>query len=329
MLYLGLLILLPVFLYVWLKKIQDQAFVRKQDKYKRLGNKYDGLVKESLGLKKENFALEKIAQETTALYDITKDICKSMEADSLFSIFQENINKYIRLGDCKFIRYGDDLLKYKGYVSLPLTIQGETAGYLLASGIAEEDSDKFHILGHQFLLGIKRALLYKKIQELAITDSLTQVFSRRHFLERFMEETERSRRFNYKFSFLMADIDYFKKCNDQYGHLVGDVILKEVSNIIKESIRQIDFVGRYGGEEFAIVLPETDSAQAIVVAERIRKAIEKRHIRAYDEILKVTISIGVSTFPVDAADERLLLERSDKALYEAKVKGRNKVCVYG
>ncbi len=176
---------------------------------------------------------------------------------------------------------------------------------------------------------MKRAFLYQRIQELAITDGLTQVFSRRYFLERFREELVRSEKFNYSFSCLMIDIDHFKDYNDRYGHLVGDAILREVSKTIKENIRQIDLMGRYGGEEFSLILTETDKEKAELAAERIRQAIENKRIRVYNEDLKATVSIGVSTFPIDAKDMEQLIDKADLALYQAKEAGRNKVCVYG
>lgn len=126
----------------------------------------------------------------------------------------------------------------------------------------------------------------------------------------------------------MLDIDHFKEYNDKYGHLVGDVLLKEISRIIKDSIRQIDLVGRYGGEEFSIILTETDKEGAVFAAERIRQSVQNRSIRAYDEDLKVTISIGISVYPGHGQDAAGLIEKADQALYQAKDTGRNRVCLY-
>ncbi|MBU2258515.1 MAG: GGDEF domain-containing protein, partial [Candidatus Omnitrophica bacterium] len=147
--------------------------------------------------------------------------------------------------------------------------------------------------------------------------------------ERFVEEINRSRKFDYSLAFLMIDIDYFKDLNDRYGHLVGDVILKEVSRIIKDNIRQIDILGRYGGEEFCLALPETEKEEARFAAERIREAIEDALIRAYDEDLRITLSVGIAVFPGDAQDTDALIDRADQALYKAKQSGRNKVCIHG
>ena len=170
--------------------------------------------------------------------------------------------------------------------------------------------------------------MYETVEALAITDSLTGLYTRRYFFERLNEELNRSKKYGLRFSFLMIDIDDFKKCNDTHGHLVGDVILKDVSRIIKEGVREIDLVARYGGEEFSIILPETDKNGAMLAAERVRKKIDENVFKAYDEILKVTVSIGVSVYPEDGSDAGEIVERADKALYAAKNSGKNIVCEY-
>jgi diguanylate cyclase (GGDEF)-like protein len=124
----------------------------------------------------------------------------------------------------------------------------------------------------------------------------------------------------------MIDVDYFKTFNDRYGHLVGDVILREVSKTIKENVRQIDLVGKYGGDEFSIVLSRTSKADAQIIAERILKSIHQKQIRAYDENLEITVSIGISIFPDDANSASQIIEKADQALYQAKTEGRSRVC---
>jgi diguanylate cyclase (GGDEF)-like protein len=328
MFYLGSLILLSILAALVLKRILGEPFLNKEGHLKNLGSEYAALAEEKSRLKRDNLEIEGAVNETIALYNITKDICKTLDEKKIFAIFRERINDYLKIGDCRFLDRDADLSFYKGSTIFPLVIQRDTIGYLAASDIEEKDRDRFHILAQQFLIGVKRVFLYKRMQELAITDSLTQLFSRRHFLDRSREEFNRSRKFKYKFSFLMVDIDKFKEFNDKYGHLVGDAILREVSKTIKETIRQIDFVGRYGGEELSIILVETDKEQASLAAERFRQAIEVKNIRVYDEELKVTISIGVSTFPGDGERIERLIEAADKALYAAKQAGRNKVCAY-
>jgi len=328
MLYLAALALLTVISYLLVQSVLAKANIKKEAVLGDLKSGYERFSLEFKRLKDENFALESNVAETAALYNITKDISRELNEDKIFRIFKERISNYIKVADCRFLDKKDDADSYKNYLSFPLVIDKATKGYLVANGVDEKDKYRFQILAQQLLLMLKRSFLYEKIQELAIMDGLTQVFGRRHFLERLKEEIKRSRKFKHNFSFLMVDIDKFKDFNDKYGHLVGDAILREISKGIKDTIRQIDFVGRYGGEELSIVLPETDKEQALLAAERIRQAIEFRNIKVYDEELKVTISVGISTFPDDANDSSPLVEAADYALYLAKDAGRNRACAY-
>ena len=328
MIYVTLAIPLICFLYFLVGQIAARCFLRIKSDLKGAQNDYATLHKTNAKLKQENEELKNTLAATVALYDITKQICKHLDESKVFASFSAEIDKYITVQDCAFIKGQMLPEQYKGYSVLPLKIDARHIGYLAASGIAHNDRDKFHILAHQFLLGIRRSLLYEQVQELAIMDGLTGVLSRRFFLERCQEELERSKQFGYNFAFLMADIDRFKEYNDRYGHLVGDVILKEAARIIKGSLREIDLVGRYGGEEFSIVLTETDCQGALFAAERIRQALESRSIRAYDEDLTATLSIGIAAFPGNGRVMNALIEKADQALYQAKQSGRNKVCVY-
>ncbi|MCX5668072.1 MAG: GGDEF domain-containing protein [Candidatus Omnitrophica bacterium] len=214
------------------------------------------------------------------------------------------------------------------FAAIPLLSENKFVGILTIDNLSKADFDRFLIVAMQFALGIKKVLLYETVEELAITDSLTGLYTRRYFFERFDEELQRSKRHGFKFSFLMIDIDDFKRCNDTYGHLVGDAVLKETAHIAKGSTREIDLTARYGGEEFSIILPETDRAGAMLVAERIRKKIEENIFTAYDEKLKVTVSIGLAVYPDDSQEAPDLIEAADKALYAAKSSGKNIVCEY-
>lgn len=211
---------------------------------------------------------------------------------------------------------------------IPLLSENKMIGILTIEDLPHVDLERFSILAVQFALEIKRALLYEIVEELAITDSLTGLYVRRYFFERLSEESNRSKKYKFKFAFLMIDIDNFKNANDTYGHLVGDIILKDVGRLMKESVREIDLVARYGGEEFSLVLPETGKEDARLVGERIRKKIEECIFRAYDEKLKVTVSIGISVYPDDSIDLKSLIEKADRALYVGKKAGKNVVCAY-
>ncbi|MDO8525372.1 MAG: sensor domain-containing diguanylate cyclase [Candidatus Omnitrophota bacterium] len=212
------------------------------------------------------------------------------------------------------------------FTAIPLLNEGRLAAILTVENLPTEELEKFLILSMQFALEIKKVLLYETVEKLSVTDSLTGLYLRRYFYERLSEELQRSRRYGFKFAFLMMDIDNFKNTNDTCGHLVGDIILKELGGIIKDSVREIDLVSRYGGEEFAVVLTETGAEGAMLVAERIRKKTEEHLFRAYDEALKITISIGLAAYPADSAEPDELVEKADIALYDAKKMGKNVVC---
>jgi diguanylate cyclase (GGDEF)-like protein len=309
------------------KEVVAQRLKRQEAICGRLLNElnYSNTLKKSLN--EENISLNKRFDDILALYELTKDICRSLDAEKIFSIFSKNLKQHISIGDCRYIKDSADLIKYKNYSIFPLNLEGnQIAGYLAVDRILETDKDKFGILVAQFLIGLRRTLLYQKVQELTITDVLTGVYCRRYFLERFSEELKRSRKNKSCLTFLMIDIDNFKQFNDRYGHLVGDAILRQVSRTIREAVRQIDFIGRYGGEEFSVVLAETSKEQANFAAERIRQAIALDVIKVYDEELKVTVSIGAATFPDNAANAQNLIEMADRALYLAKETGKNKVC---
>ena len=328
MLYLTALILANVFLLTLIKKSLDRRIEGALD-FAAKRCEYEKQLGENKEFKAGNHSLQNALDSIIALYDITKEICKSLDVDKVFGHFKEELNKFISVKDCKLLKGESGLPDYAGYTLFPLKIQDELIGNLAVEGLRDEDKERFYILSQQFLLGIKRAILYEGVQALSIIDTLTNVFNRRYYLERFKEELERSLKFNYVFSCLMVDIDYFKSFNDRYGHIVGDAILRELSKTIQENIRQIDLLGRYGGEEFSIILSETDKDAARFAAERIRKAIEEKSIKVYDEELKVTVSIGVSTYPQDGKGIDRLIDKADLALYKAKQAGRNKVCLYG
>ncbi|MGH7197913.1 MAG: GGDEF domain-containing protein [Candidatus Omnitrophota bacterium] len=214
------------------------------------------------------------------------------------------------------------------YIAQPIFIHEKIFAVLVLLGTEKKDVPVISILTDRFASEAQRVKLYEKVETLAITDGLTGVYVRRHLVERFQGELERSKRFGFKLSFLMIDIDNFKRFNDQFGHLVGDVVLRQTAETIKKSVREIDLAGRYGGEEFGVLLIETDESGAFFVAERIRRAVAERVFNAYDESLKVTVSIGCATLSSAVSEADVLIDAADSALYQAKRQGRNKVCSY-
>lgn len=218
---------------------------------------------------------------------------------------------------------------FKPFIAYPIFMEGRIFSVLVLSGITEQHFQSLLILIQRFISEMQRIRLYQKIQTLAITDGLTGVYVRRYWMERFEGELARSKKLGLKLSLLMVDIDNFKKFNDQYGHLVGDAVLKQVAETIKKSVREIDLVGRYGGEEFTVLLIETDESAAFFVAERIRRTVQERTLRAYDENLQVTLSIGCTTLSDILKNAPLLIDAADTGLYQAKHEGKNRVCFHG
>ncbi|MDI6796227.1 MAG: diguanylate cyclase [Desulfatibacillaceae bacterium] len=169
----------------------------------------------------------------------------------------------------------------------------------------------------------------RQLQELANRDGLTGLFNHRYFQEALSKDFQRAMRYHESLSCVLLDIDFFKKFNDTYGHQTGDVVLKTLGGIIEDSLRDTDLAARYGGEEFALVLYHTPAPAAYMVADRLRQSVENHEFVHDDLVLKVTISVGVATFPhPDIPDHKTLVECADKALYRAKEAGRNQVIAF-
>jgi diguanylate cyclase (GGDEF)-like protein len=168
-------------------------------------------------------------------------------------------------------------------------------------------------------------LTEQKMRVLATTDGLTGVLNRRYFFERGQNELERSLRYGHELSMLILDIDHFKQVNDRFGHQAGDFVLGELAELADQSIRSTDLLGRYGGEEFIMILPEADLESAQAVAERLRQKIEKHKFVFDEQTIQITISIGVSSWTNPDTELDDLISRADRSLYAAKHAGRNRV----
>jgi diguanylate cyclase (GGDEF)-like protein len=177
-------------------------------------------------------------------------------------------------------------------------------------------------MANQAAVVIEKARLFN----LATIDGLTGLIVHRHFQAKMEEEFRRAKRYQKDLSYLMTDIDHFKKFNDTWGHQIGDMVLREVAKIVRSCVRDTDVAARYGGEEFAVILPETDLDGAILFAERLREKVEAASFEGPEQDLKVTISIGVSSLPSHKAENALeMIKLADDALYVAKENGRNRV----
>ena len=188
------------------------------------------------------------------------------------------------------------------------------------------DIDGFFSHCHFILQDVTvRRKLERELLEMATTDHLTGLDNRRSFFDKSNRALATCSRYGHPFSILMIDVDYFKKVNDTYGHDVGDVVLRDVSAIMSNSIRDIDLIGRIGGEEFAIALPEAGIDSAVVIAERIRLAISATDLKTPQGVINVTVSIGISEMSSECSDVLGMLSSADACLYKAKNSGRNKV----
>jgi len=225
------------------------------------------------------------------------------------------------------------------FVSLPITVDGRVVGVLNLSDkldgeiFCEADLRLLQSVANQATIAIERSSYYSQSQELrriSITDALTGLLNRRYFQERLAEEVDRSTRHGKPLSLMMIDVDYFKEFNDRHGHPAGDKVLVTLARCLREGVRTIDVVSRFGGEEFAVILPETDKAATLEIGERLRREVESLYFPGEETLPggRLTVSLGVATFTEDARDLKGLVQKSDRALYQAKAQGRNCIVPY-
>jgi diguanylate cyclase (GGDEF)-like protein/putative nucleotidyltransferase with HDIG domain len=214
-------------------------------------------------------------------------------------------------------------------VFCPLKSHGKLVGILGLSKkhskqlFSQEDIELVTSVANQAGVIVENAQLYSQAMTWAITDGLTRLYNHRYMHECLEKEIARGTRFGTTFSIIMIDLDFFKTYNDTYGHLAGDDVLTNVGKCIQASIRTVDLAFRYGGEEFAVILPETANEGAYLVAERIREKIEQK---VFSGRSSITASLGIATWPTDGVTKEQMLVSADKALYTAKGTGRNRTC---
>jgi len=238
-----------------------------------------------------------------------------------------------------FIRlHGQDLLQMLQEIGvgpeieplrLPLVFEENLLGiiWIWGKSLTKVDLPIMSIFAKQIGISLERARLFQEVQSLALTDPLTGLQNRRSLFELGRVEFARAHRMNRAFCCMMLDLDHFKQINDTYGHLVGDQVLREFSRRCKTSVREVDLVGRYGGEELIILLPETDRKTALQVAERLRSSIAAAPMRIEAKEIAMTVSIGVATKDENTLHLETLIARADQAMYIAKHKGRNRVAI--
>jgi diguanylate cyclase (GGDEF)-like protein len=234
-------------------------------------------------------------------------------------------------GHSKYEPHNQEMYPDNFAFGIPLKMEKSIIGVLNLNGNSRgffnEHDLSFMRLGAELIArAISNAIQYRTIQEIAVTDPLTNIYNRRFFFERLHNEWERSHRYNSKMTIIMTDLDFFKKINDTYGHECGDMVLVNSAKTLKKHLRKIDVVARYGGEEFILLLPEIPRKTAIMVAERIRKDIETTAYEWEGKKVAVTISMGLadsSAAGLTKAED--IIRIADENLYKAKDTGRNKV----
>jgi diguanylate cyclase (GGDEF)-like protein len=221
----------------------------------------------------------------------------------------------------------------RSLIIVPMTSHGQINGVLLAEANAVEffnarDLQMLSAVARSAGLALENAELHRKTEELTIIDELTGIYNYRYFVQKLKEEKRRALRYDLPLSLIMVDIDWFKKLNDSYGHEIGNEVLRQLANVIRRCIRDVDIFCRYGGEEFVIILPQTPKSEASHIGERIRSQVEQEIINTGNgNKVKITVSVGVSSFPENGKSHEELVSIADQALYRAKGDGRNLVCV--
>ena len=257
------------------------------------------------------------------------------------SSFQKNqvLRQVIKNKRFEMITYPKDLIvqsvltqyQPRQVLVLPIVYKEQVLGIIVLATpeeFATELLKEIDIFAHSLALSLNNALEHEELQRIAERDPLTDVLNRRSGLRRYREEYQQALQMDRPFSALMFDIDHFKRVNDTYGHLVGDGVLKRVSELVRNDLRETDLLIRYGGEEFFLVLPNANAAAAHEIAERLRDRIASERIVIGDVSVCVSISIGCGTLQdTEVQSESAFIQKIDHALYQAKEMGRNRVVV--
>ena len=314
-----------------------------------------------ISLKVQNIVLTARMQKSLEFQNVMKNIAKIIETqyelqyiipllgemidkfiqDHLIYIFVKKDDKFLLMwpNSCKDTKIFDIInaepLKRVTTEELgvfPLVYEEKLLGYIVTKNLDNKltykEIEYMEELTSQSATTINRANSYAEILKHATLDALTGFYNRGQLEERVKQEISSSKRQKTPLCVIMTDIDYFKKVNDKYGHLAGDLVLKTVSKIMRSQLREYDTAGRYGGEEFVILLPFTKLREAKMVAERLRKKVEQANIEISDtETISITISMGIYEINPDD-NEETLIKNVDKALYEAKETGRNRIVAY-
>ncbi len=262
--------------------------------------------------------------------DIPWSLLITENKDAIFASIMEARNRILLIAILMTVVIGGAAILISRQIIIPL--QALTKGVLeVAKGnlrvtVPVRRKDELGIVTEMFNEMVSQLCeTQSKLEEMATTDPLTGLANRKQIMESLDMQMEGYCRHATNFAVLLLDIDFFKMVNDTYSHPAGDSVLVEISTILRQMLRTLDTAGRYGGEEFIVILDTTDLHQAAQTAERIRLAVEQHHFKWKDQLIKITVSIGVAAITIDDQSLSNLINRVDKALYEAKAKGRNRI----
>jgi len=254
------------------------------------------------------------------------------EAGLLAGILEKIHKRKITVTETKCVAMGHEYCQFESDLSEKQRASKVISENALSLDYSEENIQLLSTLAAHTVAALENATRYEHTKKMVITDTLTKTYNYGYFQSRLKEEIQRAERQGQIFSLVMVDLDGFKQLNDRFGHPSGDRILKETAHIIKESIRGIDILCRYGGDEFALILPQTDKQETIKVLERMRTEIEEHNFTTAvkEEVgeLKLTASFGCAMYPQDSTYSEQLIEQADQALYDAKKSGRNQLCLF-
>jgi diguanylate cyclase (GGDEF)-like protein len=312
------------------RRILDEAIGRKKS-----------LEKEIYDMKLRAEKLMDDFKKTEIIYSIFNMLSKASDINSLKSI-EKYVNHYTASVSSLYIK-DEGFVKVYGESEIK-EFKGGVLKYDNLTAIGFDDNDPYAVfvfktadekvieaakeLVYEIKNLIKRIYLFARIEALSKKDGLTGLYRRSVFNEKLNEEYLRAKNFKYILGVMMIDIDHFKNINDTYGHQAGDEILKKIADIIKSCVYETDFVARYGGEEFVVIMPRAQREGSFRKANYIRETVEKTRFKIGMVEIKLTISIGIAYYPLDADNVVDLIEKSDRALYYSKENGRNRVTDY-
>jgi diguanylate cyclase (GGDEF)-like protein len=278
-------------------------------------------------------------QEESCPPSFTQEVVKNMAR--VFSILGEeaiNVNRVTVQVEKRKLRPKhmmiDPKATLKSHLTLPLTIEEKIIGCISLNSdqpnaFDAQDLQFLSVIGYQMAASLKHFQRFSSIKNIAIYDTLTNLYNRRYFEERLEVEAQKSFFSDTSLSLVMVDIDYFKRVNDTFGHTEGDRVLCEIASLLKTSVRKKDTVARYGGEEFILILPEAGLEESSMISERIRRLVENTPFEVGQAQINLTVSLGISNFPShQARTKEELIKMADLALYDAKRGGRNRVSIF-